>query len=80
MEIRRNKKSTILCNQFSFDGWNQLLNGGPIADAILNRIIISSYLIILYRKLLENKSTKIHLKSSYKKHFQFSNSILIYFF
>lgn len=39
MEIRCNKKSTIFCSQYSFDGWHQLLNGGPIADAILDRII-----------------------------------------
>lgn len=29
MEIRCNKKSTIFFSQYSFDGWHQLLNGGP---------------------------------------------------
>lgn len=45
MEIRCNKKSTIFCSQYSFDGWHQLLDGGPIADAILDKIINSSYVI-----------------------------------
>ena len=48
MEIQCNKKSTIFCSQYSFDGWHQLLNGGPIEDAILDRIINSSYMITLY--------------------------------
>ena len=39
MEIRCNRKSTVFCSQYSFDGWHQLLDGGPIADAILDRII-----------------------------------------
>ena len=55
MEIRCNKKSTIFCSQYSFDGWHQLLNGGPIADAILDRIINSSYLITLHGKSLKDK-------------------------
>ena len=43
MELRCNKKSTILCSQWTPEGWYQKLGGGPIADAILDRIINSSY-------------------------------------
>ena len=42
MEIRCNNKSTIFYSRYSFNGWHQLLDGGPIADAILDRIINSS--------------------------------------
>ena len=42
MEIRCNKKSTVFYSRYSFNGWYQLLDGGPIADAILDRIINSS--------------------------------------
>ena len=59
MEIRCNKKSTIFCSQYSFDGWHQLLNGGPIADAILDRIINSSYLITLHGKSLRETYSKL---------------------
>jgi len=62
MEIRCNKKSTIFCSQYSFDGWHQLLDGGPIADAILGRIINSSYLITLHGKSL--RETYSRLKDS----------------
>ena len=59
MEIRCNKKSTIFCSQYSFDGWHQLLDGGPIADAILDRIINSSYLITLHGKSLREEYSRI---------------------
>ena len=59
MEISCNKKSTIFCSQYSFDGWHQLLNGGPIADAILDRIINSSYLITLHGKSLRETYSKL---------------------
>lgn len=62
MEIRCNKKSTIFCSQYSFDGWHQLLNGGPIADAILDRIINSSYLITLHGKSLRETYSKLKNK------------------
>ena len=52
-------KSTIFCSQYSFDGWHQLLNGGPIADAILDRIINSSYLITLHGKSLRETYSKL---------------------
>lgn len=59
MEIRCNRKSTIFCSQYSFDGWHQLLDGGPIADAILDRIINSSYLITLHGKSLREEYSRI---------------------
>lgn len=59
MEIRCNKKSTIFCSQYSFDGWHQLLDGGPIADAILDRIINSSYLITLHGKSLRETYSRL---------------------
>ena len=59
MEIRCNRKSTIFCSQYSFDGWYQLLDGGPIADAILDRIINSSYLITLHGKSLREEYSKL---------------------
>ena len=55
MEIRCNRKSTIFCSQYSFDG----LDGGPIADAILDRIINSSYLITLHGKSLREEYSKL---------------------
>lgn len=59
MEIRCNRKSTIFYSQYSFDGWHQLLDGGPIADAILDRIINSSYLITLHGKSLREEYSKL---------------------
>lgn len=60
MEIRCNKKSTIFCSQYSFDGWHQRLNGGPIADAILDRIVNSSYIITLHGKSLRETYSKLN--------------------
>lgn len=59
MEKRCNKKSTIFCSQYSFDGWHQSLNGGPIADAILDRIVNSSYVITLYGNSLRETYSKL---------------------
>lgn len=47
MESRCNKNSTILCSQWSPEGWYERLGEGPVADAILDRIINSSYKILL---------------------------------
>ncbi len=59
MEIHCNRKLTIFYSQYPFDGWHQLLNGGPIADAILDRIINSSYLITLHGKSLREEYSKL---------------------
>lgn len=60
MEKRCNKKSTIFCSQHSFDGWHQSLDGGPIADAILDRIVNSSYMITLHGKSLRETYSKLN--------------------
>ena len=60
MEKRCNKKSTIFCSQYSFDGWHQSLDGGPIADAILDRIDNSSYMITLHGKSLRETYSKLN--------------------
>lgn len=47
IESRVNVKSTIFCSQWTPSGWHEKLGGGPLADAILDRIINSSYTIDL---------------------------------
>ena len=60
MEIRCNRRSTTFSSQYSFNGWHQLLNGGPIADTILDRIINSSYLLTLHGKSLRETYSKLN--------------------
>ncbi len=59
IEMRCDHKSIIFCSQYTYDGWHRLLNGGPIADAILDRIVNSSYLITLNGKSLREVYSKI---------------------
>ena len=59
MELRCNKKSTILCSQWTPEGWYQKLGGGPIADAILDRIINSSYKILLENTSMREEYSKL---------------------
>ena len=59
MEKRTNKKSTILCSQWSPEGWHDKLGNGPIADAILDRIINSSYKIFLEGKSLREEYSNL---------------------
>lgn len=44
---RRKKSSTIFCSQYRADGWYEQLGGndGPLADAILDRIVHDAYKI-----------------------------------
>ena len=44
---RRKKSSTIFCSQYRAEGWYEQLSGndGPLADAILDRIIHDAYKI-----------------------------------
>ena len=44
---RRKKTSTIFCSQYRAEGWYEQLssNDGPLADAILDRIVHDSYKI-----------------------------------
>lgn len=59
MEARCNKHSTILCSQWSPEGWYQRLGEGPVADAILDRIINSSYSILLQGSSMREVYSKI---------------------
>lgn len=59
MEARCNKKSTILCSQWTPEGWYQKLGCGPIADAILDRIINSSYKILLEGSSMREEYSKL---------------------
>lgn len=51
VESRVNRKSTILCSQCSKDEWYAKLGGGYVAESILDRIVNSSYKIILKGEL-----------------------------
>lgn len=44
---RRKKSSTIFCSQYRSEGWHEQLGGndGPLADAILDRIVHDAYKI-----------------------------------
>ena len=44
---RRKKSSTLFCSQYRADGWYEQLGGndGPLADAILDRIVHDAYKI-----------------------------------
>ena len=59
LEIRANNKSTIFASQFSPEGWHERLGGGPVADAILDRITNSSYTIILQGKSLRETYSRV---------------------
>ena len=59
LEIRANKKSTIFSSQFSPEGWHERLGGGPVADAILDRITNSSYTIFLQGKSLRETYSRV---------------------
>lgn len=45
LELRYDSHTTIIASQFTPDGWHKNLGGGAIADAILDRIVSSSYTI-----------------------------------
>lgn len=47
MEYRNGNVSTIVCSQFTVEGWHERLGGGAIADSILDRLIPSSYIITI---------------------------------
>jgi DNA replication protein DnaC len=46
-EARYKKASTIYCSQYDIGGWHTQLGGGPIADAICDRIVHDSYKIVI---------------------------------
>ena len=47
VEHRHKKGSTIFASQFRSEGWHGKIGEGPLADAILDRIIYDSYTIII---------------------------------
>lgn len=59
LEKRVDKKSTIFGSQVSPEGWHARLGSGTIADAILDRIIYSSYEILLQGKSLREEYSRI---------------------
>lgn len=59
LELRINRKSIIYASQFSPEGWHNKLGGGPIADAILDRIINSSYTLYLQGESLREEYSPI---------------------
>ncbi|MBQ1378445.1 MAG: ATP-binding protein, partial [Erysipelotrichaceae bacterium] len=59
MEAGINRKSTIFASQWLPEGWHERLGGGAVADAILDRIINSSYTIPLYGDSLREEYSLI---------------------
>lgn len=48
IERRYKNKGTIFCSQFSPESWHKRLGGGALADAILDRILSKSELIVVH--------------------------------
>ena len=46
-ELRHKKDSAIFASQFRSEGWRGKFGEGPLADAILDRIIYDSYTIVV---------------------------------
>ena len=59
MESRTNRKSTIFCSQWTPEGWHERLGAGPVADAILDRIVNSSYTIQLQGNSMREEYSKL---------------------
>jgi DNA replication protein DnaC len=47
VEYRHKKGSTIFASQFKPEGWHGKIGEGPLADAILDRIVYDSYTIVI---------------------------------
>ncbi|WP_072031854.1 ATP-binding protein [Acetonema longum] len=49
----RKKSSTIFCSQYKAEGWYEQLGGndGPLADAILDRILHDAYKVSIHPKI-----------------------------
>jgi DNA replication protein DnaC len=47
IELRHKKASTIFASQFRPEGWHGKIGEGPLADAILDRIVYDSYTILI---------------------------------
>jgi len=54
IEIRSNHGSTIFCTQYETDGWYERIspnNDGPVADAVMDRIVHNSYSVHIEGKI-----------------------------
>ena len=60
MEARCNKKSTILCAQWAVEGWYDKLSESPITDAIMDRVVNSSYKLQLFGRSLREEYSKLN--------------------
>jgi DNA replication protein DnaC len=47
VELRHKRGSTIFASQFRPEGWHGKIGEGPLADAILDRIVYDSYTILI---------------------------------
>jgi len=47
VEARYKKGSTIFCSQFDVAGWHEKLGDAPMADAICDRIVHDSHIIVI---------------------------------
>jgi DNA replication protein DnaC len=47
VELRHKKGSTIFASQFRTEGWHGKIGEGPLADAILDRIMYDSYTVVI---------------------------------
>ena len=59
IQSRTDKKSTIYCSRWAPEGWLGKLDDGPHADAILDRIRNSFYIILLKGRSLREDYSKI---------------------
>ena len=48
IEARHKKASTVFSSQFAPAGWHGKIGEGPLADAILDRIVHDSYTIMIH--------------------------------
>lgn len=58
IEDRHGNKSTIISSQLPVDAWHQVIGEQTIADAILDRIVHSSYRIELQGESMRKKQSK----------------------
>lgn len=61
LEERYSHASTVLAGQMSMDLWHSYLGGNQSADAILDRLFNSSYVVKLHGKSLREKKTRREL-------------------
>ena len=60
IEDRHGKRSIIIASQLPVEAWHQVIGEQTIADAILDRIVHSSYRIELQGESMRKKQNKKH--------------------